>query len=74
VNVSGLLTGQDLLEQLAGLQLGESLMLSRNMFRSDTEVMLDDVTREELESKLGVGVQIVDPDGASLASALANVR
>lgn len=67
VNVTGLLTAHDLLEQLVGLPLGECLLLSRSMFRSDTEVLLDDVTRTDMEDKLGRVVQIVDPDGASLA-------
>ena len=70
VDVAGLLTGHDLMEQLAELPLGECLMLCRSMFRADTEILLDDVTRSKLEEELGLPVQIVNPDGASLARAL----
>jgi len=70
VNVTGLLTGSDLLGFLPGKVLGERLLLCRSMFRAGTEVMLDDVTRLDLEMKLGVPVEIVDPDGVSLFHAL----
>src|SRR5450756_1503068 len=73
VNVTGLLTAHDLLEQLAGLPLGDCLLLSRSMFRSGTEVLLDDVTRTDMEDKLGQVVQIVHPDGASLALSLIHI-
>ncbi|HOQ75999.1 MAG TPA: DUF512 domain-containing protein [Thermoclostridium sp.] len=71
VSVTGLLTGQDLLGTLKGRDLGDCLMLSRNMFRSGTEVMLDDITRSDLESELGVPVMIMDNDGYSFVSSLA---
>jgi putative radical SAM enzyme (TIGR03279 family) len=70
VTVAGLLTGRDLIGQLSGVPLGECLMVSRSMFRSDTEIMLDNVTRTELVEKLRVAVHIINPDGASLARAL----
>ncbi len=70
VNVTGLLTGSDLLGDLPGKELGGCLLLCRSMFRAGTEVMLDDVSRNELEEKLGLPVEIVDPDGISLVHAL----
>ena len=70
VNVTGLLTGSDLLGDLPGKELGGRLLLCRSMFRAGTEVMLDDVPRDELEEKLGLPVEIVDPDGTSLVHAL----
>ena len=70
VNVTGLLTGSDLLTQLAGRELGDELLLSRCMFRADTETMLDDVERADLEKALGVPVRICDADGVSLLHAM----
>lgn len=70
VSVTGLLTGQDLLEQLKNVDLGCALLLCRNMFRADTEIMLDDTTKGDLEKELGVPVVIVDPDGSSLLHAI----
>jgi len=71
VSVTGLLTGKDILDTLKGVDLGDCLMLSRNMFRSGTEVMLDDVTRSDLESGLGVPVRIIDNNGYSFVDSLA---
>jgi len=70
VTVTGLLTGYDLIRELKDKNLGEKLLLCRNMFKSGTDIMLDDVTKGELEDKLGIKVQLVDPDGYALIEAL----
>ena len=63
VTVTGLLTGQDILEQLKGKELGDELLLSRSMLRSGEEVLLDDYTISDIEKKLDVKVSIVDNSG-----------
>lgn len=70
ITVSGLVTGQDLKKQLAGRELGECLLIPCNMLRAGENVFLDDVTVEELEAELGVPVEVVDEDGASLVRAV----
>lgn len=70
ITVSGLVTGQDLKKQLAGRELGECLLIPCNMLRAGENVFLDDVTVEELEAALGVLVEVVDEDGASLVRAV----
>lgn len=70
ITVTGLLTGQDLIKELSDKDLGEMLLLSKNMFRAGTTVMLDDVTCDELEDKLGVKVQLVDSNGQALIDSL----
>ncbi|NLX64903.1 MAG: DUF512 domain-containing protein [Clostridiaceae bacterium] len=70
VTVTGLLTGFDLIRELKDKDLGERLLLCRNMFKAGTELMLDDVTKGELEEKLGIEVQLVDSDGHALVEAL----
>lgn len=70
VTVTGLLTSGDLLRELINKNLGEKLLLCKNMFRAGTNVMLDDVTADELEYKLGVKVQLVDADGQAFIDAL----
>jgi len=70
VTVTGLLTGYDLIRELKDKNLGEKLLLCRNMFKAGTDIMLDDVTKGELEEKLGIKVQLVDPDGYALIEAL----
>lgn len=74
VSVTGLLTGTDLLEQLADVSLGDALLLCRSMFRADTETMLDDVERAELETRLGIPVMIVDNDGYAFTEAVVGIR
>jgi putative radical SAM enzyme (TIGR03279 family) len=70
VTVTGLLTSCDLIRELIDKDLGEKLLLCKNMFRAGTNVMLDDVTADELAEKLGVKVQLVDSDGHALIEAL----
>lgn len=74
ITVSGLLTGQDLKAQLAGLPLGERLLLPCNMLRDGENVFLDDCTVEELEQSLGVPVTVVDADGTSLVETIINKK
>lgn len=74
ITVSGLLTGQDLKAQLAGLSLGERLLLPCNMLRDGENVFLDDCTVEELEQSLGTPVTVVDADGASLVETIINKK
>lgn len=66
ITVSGLLTGQDLIEQLKGQELGEVLYLPANLLRANDEVLLDDVTLQELETALQVPVYIVKSSGRNL--------
>ncbi len=66
ITVAGLLTGQDIMRQLAGKRLGERLLLPSCMFRSGEEVFLDDVTRTEVQNALQVPVNIVKSGGRDL--------
>lgn len=69
ITVSGLITGADLALQLAGVDLGDKLLLPCNMLRSGERVFLDDVTVEELEKTLQVPIDIVKSDGHALYDA-----
>lgn len=66
ITVSGLITGQDLKNQLLGKNLGDRLLLPCNMLRSEEEVFLDDVTIQDLERILNVKIVIVSSAGHSL--------
>lgn len=61
ITVTGLLTGRDLAEQLAGRLTGERLVLPRVMLRDRTSVFLDDMTVEELAEKLGTEIVVSEP-------------
>jgi len=57
--VTGLLTGQDLLTGLKGLELGDELLLPSVMLRQGQPVFLDDMTLEGLAAQLPVPIRIV---------------
>jgi len=59
VTVSGLLGGQDVLDALAGVDVGQCLFLPRTMFDAAGQVTLDDLTRDDLQGRLGVRVELV---------------
>ena len=57
--VTGLLTGQDLIQGLEGCNLGDQLLLPSVMLRQGEPVFLDDMTLAELEQRLSVPIRIV---------------
>ena len=70
LEVAGLVTGRDLIDQLRGKYLGERLLLPDNMLRYHENVFLDDVTVEEVEAALGVPLTFVEQDGGALWDAV----
>ena len=71
ITVAGLVTGQDIIAQLKGKNLGEELLVPSNMLRFERDLFLDDVSVEQLERELGVKVKITEPDGYSFICCLA---
>ena len=57
--VTGLLTGQDLIQGLKGKDLGDELLLPSVMLRQGEKIFLDDMTLQELCSSLNVSIRIV---------------
>jgi len=57
VTVTGLLTGQDLLSQLSGQDLGDAVLIPEVMLKSDEDVFLDDLSLSELSDRLNVPVK-----------------
>ncbi len=70
VTVTGLLTGMDIKKQLLGKPLGDRLLLSSTMFRADTDIMLDDLTLDDLNDFLGTVVKKVENRGEALLDAI----
>ena len=70
INVTGLITGGDLIRQLKGKELGERLLISQNMLRRAELDFLDDVKLEEAAEALGVPVYPVESDGFALCDAM----
>ena len=63
ITVSGLLTGQDIIRQLQGRELGERILRPQNVLRSGEDYFLDDVTVRDVEKTLQVKVDIVKSSG-----------
>ena len=72
ITVAGLLTGQDLVKQLKGKDLGEELLLSINMLKSDEPIFLDDMTVEQLQTALQIKVSIVESSGNDFVNCILN--
>ncbi|MGM9521337.1 MAG: DUF512 domain-containing protein [Oscillospiraceae bacterium] len=66
VDVAGLITGQDLIAQLEGRDLGSRVYITNRMLKEDEDIFLDDVTLEEAERRLGVPIIPMKNDGAEL--------
>ncbi len=68
VSVAGLICGRDALEALRGKSAGR-VLIPATMLR-DNAVFLDDMTIESFSSLAGAPVEVIHPDGESLARAL----
>lgn len=70
VNVTGLITGGDLIRQLQGKELGSRLLISETMIRRQERDFLDDITVEQVQQELAVPVISVEQDGFALCDAM----
>ena len=71
--VTGLLTGQDLIDGLQGRDLGDELLLPSVMLRQGQPVFLDDMTLDALRAALPVPVRVVEGAADIVASVLGPV-
>lgn len=56
INVAGLLTGSDFVKALGGRALGDFVLIPSEAMIGDEDLFLDDMTRAQVESQLGVPV------------------
>ena len=70
ITVSGLLCGCDIIEQLRGKDLGDNLIITKNMLRDGENVLLDDITTEDIERELNTKIIAVGDDGYELLDAI----
>lgn len=70
ITVSGLLCGCDIIDQLRGKDLGDSLIITKNMLRDGENVLLDDTTTEDIERELDCKIIAVGDDGYELLEAI----
>ena len=70
VNVSGLVTGGDLIAQLKGKNIGERLIIPSSMLRFENDLFLDDVSTDDVERELKVELVAVNNNGSDLVNAI----
>lgn len=70
ITVSGLLCGCDIIAQLRGKNIGDNLIITKNMLRDGENVLLDDITTEDIEKALDTKIIAVGDDGYELLDAV----
>lgn len=70
VNVSGLVTGGDLIDQLRGDDIGDRLIIPSSMLRFENDLFLDDVSTDDVERELCVTLVPVNNNGNDLVEAV----
>lgn len=65
VTVAGLLTGGDIIKQLKGKNLGERLLLPCVLLKTGEDILLDNVSVQEIESALQIKIGIVKSEGSA---------
>lgn len=70
VNVSGLVTGGDLIDQLRDDDLGNRLIIPSSMLRFENDLFLDDVSTDDVERELNVTLVPVNNNGNDLVEAV----
>jgi putative radical SAM enzyme (TIGR03279 family) len=74
ITVTGLITAQDIINQLKGVDIGDNLLLSSAMIKADEPIFLDDMSIEDVERKLDTKIRIVPNDGFEFLDALLGVE
>ena len=70
VNVSGLVVGRDLINQLKDKALGDELLISSSMLRFENDLFLDDTSVEDVEKELDIKLTPVNNSGEELLYAI----
>lgn len=66
VNVSGLIVGRDLINQLKTIDLGDELLISSSMLRYENDLFLDDTSVEDVQKELNIKLSPVNNNGEEL--------
>ncbi len=64
VNVTGLLTGEDIIKSLKGNLCSKTLLLPENILRDESDLLLDNTSVADIEKALCVKVKILPQSGA----------
>lgn len=70
VSVCGLLTGNDIIDTLGKAYRGKRVIISRVMFREGQDVMLDDISLEDIKQRTQADIRVTDGSARSLLEAI----
>lgn len=70
VTVAGLITGQDIIDELKDKELGCRLLIPASMMRAEGDLFLDDLSLSDIEKSLSVPVAAVPVNGRDLLNAI----
>ena len=70
VNVSGLIVGCDLINQLKDIDLGDELLITSSMLRFENDLFLDDTSVTDVEEQLNIKLTPVNNNGEDLLYAV----
>lgn len=74
ITVAGLITATDIIDQTAGRDFGEEILIPRVMLRDEGDMFLDSITVDELSERLGVPITAVDNDGWEFIDAVLGIK
>lgn len=74
ITVAGLITATDLIKQLKGKNLGDTLFLPNVMLESEGKRFLDNITLENLTKELNVNIETVKNDGEEFILSIMGIR
>ena len=60
VTVAGLLSGQDFISQLHGVDLGEAVWTTHRILNNEGELTLDDMSLAQISGRLGVPLNVAE--------------
>jgi len=63
VNVAGLITGNDIINSMRGIDAGDEILIPSVMLKADEDIFLDNITPGEMSDLLGVKVSPVNVSG-----------
>ncbi len=73
ISVTGLLTGRDLLWGLRGVK-GEDVLLPNVLLRQGTSLLLDGMTLDQVSSRSGCRIHVIEPTASALVEAVLGRR
>lgn len=74
ITVSGLLTGQDIINQLKGKDLGNHVFIPKSMLKAEENIFLDDFTIEQVANSLNTPVYPIEVEGDILINKILSIN